>query len=1064
MAQTGPVEVPEQVLVTGSLIRGTAAVGVPVTNLGPQDFAQTGALTTADLFRTVPAANVSPGPVAVQSGANIERATRVNIRGLDTGDAVRTLLLVDGHRFPGQGNGVCQIDPSIVPQLALDRIDILTDGASATYGTAAMAGVINEILKRGYDGAVTQLAYTEASGGKNSYRASQLWGRTWDGGDITLSYEWFDNSPILGKYANSKFTVNFAPWGLNDRTPTASAIRPIISVGAPSTTLGTNCTNCYSIPQGIGANFNAINNGVGPTTAGSASTLTWSSFAVPANNNANNVVNPYTLGWYDAAQQRNAATLTFDQRLFEGVTLYAEGFTSNRRAQYLNPPNLSPDSTNLLNVVVPTTNPYYPVGAPSGLRVLYASNVENPDTSHAFEDAWMYNYGLNISLPHAWEGKVYASKEYDGSYSHVYGTVNVAAVSAALGWTITSPNVLGNGSGSVTWTKPSTVPYLNLFCDGGTFTCNSPNTWNYVSGIRQFDERYWIDEKGGTFDGPLFDLPAGPVRAAVGGLYTTDTFRFTTLDSTGTPTLQAPTLTDAQYRSDWAGFAQLNVPVIGDSNSLPLIRKLDIEGSWRHDEYNDVGGISVPKIAFNWEVSEDIGLTVRGTWGSSFRAPGFGEISPLANNNIQMQNSSQAVANTAITITCDTPADSAFYRLIHPKVGVGWNGSNAGTNNGKGSVIGCSDGSIGGAGAAPTGISFLGDATDAFNFGYRNYVNTNEQHLQPEQGLNYSAGIELAPTSFLRGLDLQATWYSIKITGALRSFGNPSSNSLNDPQGGFAYIVPTDLAGAGVDVANCSDNNNPAKCPEFEQMVLNTLNNGRSSYSPSLVTTVAWINDGGIMNAGFIKVQGIDWSWSYDYDAGDFGAFNIGQAGTYYLHQTGANFTGSTIDPEAATASDLFHTNLAAVGGIGQNGVESLPRMRYRARMGWSDGALSATLFTNYQSHFFHTQGAPPNVNFQCTTSGGTVGGGTLPCAISNYTNIEPSYYTFDLSLGFNTGDMPANNYLKNIAIQLVVEDITDRHPPFEYRTGTGGGNPSAFDITKGDQGRTIDLIVTKTW
>src|SRR5258705_7514794 len=84
-AQAAPMEVPEQVLITGSLIHGTAAVGVPVTNLSPQDFAQTGALTTADLFRTVPAANVSPGPAATQSGAHIERATRVNLRGLDTG-------------------------------------------------------------------------------------------------------------------------------------------------------------------------------------------------------------------------------------------------------------------------------------------------------------------------------------------------------------------------------------------------------------------------------------------------------------------------------------------------------------------------------------------------------------------------------------------------------------------------------------------------------------------------------------------------------------------------------------------------------------------------------------------------------------------------------------------------------------------------------------------------------------------------------------------------------------------------------------------------------------------
>src|SRR5882724_13037459 len=218
MAQAAPQEVPEQVLITGSLIRGTAAVGVPVTNLSPQDFAQTGALTTADLFRTVPSANVSPGPVATQSGANIERATRVNIRGLDTGDATRSLLMVDGLRVPAQGNGVCEIDPSIIPALSLDRIDILVDGASATYGSDAIAGVINIILKRNFDGAVTQFRYTEAPGGKNRYLASQLWGRTWDGGDITLSYEWYDDTPIMGN-AHSNFTVNFSPWGFDNRTP-----------------------------------------------------------------------------------------------------------------------------------------------------------------------------------------------------------------------------------------------------------------------------------------------------------------------------------------------------------------------------------------------------------------------------------------------------------------------------------------------------------------------------------------------------------------------------------------------------------------------------------------------------------------------------------------------------------------------------------------------------------------------------------------------------------------------------------------------------------------------------
>ena len=148
-------DIPETVLITGSLIRGTAAVGVPVVNLSPQDFAMTGVLTASDLFRTIPQFNVNPGPVATQA-ANNERGTRVNLRQLDTGSAPRSLLMIDGMRYPQQGNGLCQIDPSIIPSFAIERIDLLLDGASATYGSDAIGGVINIILKRNFDGAMVE--------------------------------------------------------------------------------------------------------------------------------------------------------------------------------------------------------------------------------------------------------------------------------------------------------------------------------------------------------------------------------------------------------------------------------------------------------------------------------------------------------------------------------------------------------------------------------------------------------------------------------------------------------------------------------------------------------------------------------------------------------------------------------------------------------------------------------------------------------------------------------------------------------------------------------------------
>jgi hypothetical protein len=145
-------------------------------------------------------------------------------------------------------------------------------------------------------------------------------------------------------------------------------------------------------------------------------------------------------------------------------------------------------------------------------------------------------------------------------------------------------------------------------------------------------------------------------------------------------------------------------------------------------------------------------------------------------------------------------------------------------------------------------------------------------------------------------------------------------------------------------------------------------------------------------------------------------------------------------------------------------GVGTLPRMRYRARLGWSNGPWSVTGFMDYQAHFFHTQQAPPNANNACQTAGGTAPGGTFPCLVTGYTNMEPAWTTFDLSLGYDTGDDPANDYLKHLGIQVVVSNILDKHAAFEYRTGTGGGNPAAMDILKPNNGRTISLILTKTW
>src|SRR4029077_2865707 len=193
------------------------------------------------------------------------------------------------------------------------RVDLLLDGASATYGSDAIGGVINIILKRGHDGAVTEIGFQFAAGGGVQYLASQLWGRTWDGGDITLGYNWYNISPTQGNFS-SKFTFDFSPWGLDNRNPLGSSIPGTLSTGAsaspdqtnyPSSN-GHNCTNCFAIPGGAGRGFNPINNGLGPTAPFSASTLNWTVFNVAGNSGTNgtrNEFNPYAITYYSSGAQ-----------------------------------------------------------------------------------------------------------------------------------------------------------------------------------------------------------------------------------------------------------------------------------------------------------------------------------------------------------------------------------------------------------------------------------------------------------------------------------------------------------------------------------------------------------------------------------------------------------------------------------------------------------------------------------------------------------------------------------------------------------------------------------------
>jgi outer membrane receptor protein involved in Fe transport len=189
------------IVVTGTRIRG-APIASPVIRLRENEIRERGQGTLAEAVRTIPqnfGGGQNPGVgnnVPASKGVNVGSATSVNLRGLGS-DA--TLTLIDGHRISYSASRQA-VDISTIPLFALDRIEVVPDGASALYGSDAVAGVVNVILKRDFEGLETGVRLgTTTDGGGFEQRYDALTGARWSSGGFVASYEFGRTTAILGK-------------------------------------------------------------------------------------------------------------------------------------------------------------------------------------------------------------------------------------------------------------------------------------------------------------------------------------------------------------------------------------------------------------------------------------------------------------------------------------------------------------------------------------------------------------------------------------------------------------------------------------------------------------------------------------------------------------------------------------------------------------------------------------------------------------------------------------------------------------------------------------------------
>lgn len=185
----------EEIVVTGSHIHGVGNRTSPIIVIDRDELDRSGYSTTTDLFRSLPQNFQNAGAsedgflsATQASGNNVERGTGVDLRGLGPSS---TLVLLNGHRLAPSAFGSF-VDVSQIPLAAVDRVEILTDGSSAIYGSDAVGGVVNIILRKDYQGADTAVRYGAATrGGRDEVLASQTAGSDWSGGNAvgTLQFQ-----------------------------------------------------------------------------------------------------------------------------------------------------------------------------------------------------------------------------------------------------------------------------------------------------------------------------------------------------------------------------------------------------------------------------------------------------------------------------------------------------------------------------------------------------------------------------------------------------------------------------------------------------------------------------------------------------------------------------------------------------------------------------------------------------------------------------------------------------------------------------------------------------------
>jgi iron complex outermembrane receptor protein len=584
----------EEVVVTGTSIRGVAPVGSALTTVSRDDIKASGAISTVELLNKSPQVfnvGVSDSSRGNTGGSsNITYGSSINLRGISP---YETLTLVDGFRMVRQEQRAETVDPSHIPTNMLQRVEIVADGGSAIYGSDAVVGVANLILRRRVEGVEVGARYGLSNLGYQERVGQITVGHVWDSGQFTAGIEYMHHNAIR-QWKLSYDVRNQVPLGGTD-------IRQ---------------ANCQPGNIQIGNTFWAIpEGGVTPATADQLVA------------NTQNRCDYYKLGDANPKQERRSFAFTFNQDISDVLHFDAEGYASRRNFKL----RVVPTS---LTLVVPSTNAFFV--APPGVQVPLCSAATNAnfhtpagtrcetvlwnDIADVGIDKALYGYsqvfegiaGFTLDLPFKWQGALHYTYGFnqDLNFDRSNERVNSA-----------------NQNANLASSDPATA--LNVF--GGL---NNPAVIDANSPTGIFNQLF--DTNGHTIqkvadlklDGPLFHLPGGDIKAALG--FQHYTMLWWSNNATGAltnPVWRTPQHVTLRHNSY---FAEINVPLVGPANEMPFIKELELNIAGRIDDYADVGVTRNPKVGLRWKPIDD--LVVHASYGTSFRSPNVLDLYQFSSN------------------------------------------------------------------------------------------------------------------------------------------------------------------------------------------------------------------------------------------------------------------------------------------------------------------------------------------------------------------------------------------------------------------------------------------------